>query len=706
MLLYMCLQSWGQAGFVPKNLGKNVNSRHDDFNPVISPDEKTLYFNRANHLQNTYGDKDTQDVWYCILQKDGGWSPAVHMNKFINYERYNAILAVSPDGKSIYISGIRAKYGKWIKPGISIVTKDSSGWGSPKAVQIAGFDAMNKGLTFSMSLDPSGKTMLLSFSSKSNKLSLYYSKEKNGRWSKPKAFGENINRENNIQESACFADSGRALYFSAYQNKNMDIFVSRRDTIDPDQWSDPLPVSNINSKGYESYFKMSMNEKHAYFTSNISGQGGTDLFKVKFVEDNPYLSISGKILNKNTGKPILNKKYSILINDTIPDSLSIDYDSSSYTLILPLGKKYVIKPGLEYHIGTPVTIDGSAIAEYTEKKIDLTLQPVPHVLLTGQLIDKITNKPVPYKDSAWVIVIDLRVDSLFIDSVTSTYTLKLPYGSNYKIRYDAEKYASDDDSISLNTITEYQVITKNLYGEKNLNKYEQQQEKKLILAFKSKPHLPGEALPADYTISYISGRVIDKKTGKPIDPSVAFTIKVDKHPDAQPIINKNTSEYLIMIPNGLSYVISGEAAQYYGISEAVNLKKEKKPNIFIKDLVLAPIGVGQSVRINNIFFEKSKAILFQNSYPELDKLVLFLKENLNIKIEVAGHTDNEGFAANNLILSQNRAKMVKLYLEANGIPSTQLSYKGYGSTKPLGDNKTEQGKASNRRVEFVVVKVK
>ena len=78
-------------------------------------------------------------------------------------------------------------------------------------------------------------------------------------------------------------------------------------------------------------------------------------------------------------------------------------------------------------------------------------------------------------------------------------------------------------------------------------------------------------------------------------------------------------------------------------------------------------------------------------------------ENATLKISVEGHTDNVGNATLNRILSENRAKAVMNYLVTKGINTTRLTSKGWGQTKPIADNSTEEGKAKNRRVELVKI---
>ena len=91
------------------------------------------------------------------------------------------------------------------------------------------------------------------------------------------------------------------------------------------------------------------------------------------------------------------------------------------------------------------------------------------------------------------------------------------------------------------------------------------------------------------------------------------------------------------------------------------------------------------------------------SYIELAQLLILLKENPNIKIQINGHTDNIGSESANQVLSLNRAKAVYDYLIQNKAETNRISYKGFGMTKPLDTNDTEQGRQNNRRTEFEIL---
>jgi OOP family OmpA-OmpF porin len=104
-----------------------------------------------------------------------------------------------------------------------------------------------------------------------------------------------------------------------------------------------------------------------------------------------------------------------------------------------------------------------------------------------------------------------------------------------------------------------------------------------------------------------------------------------------------------------------------------------------------------------VYFDTDKAILLPKSYVELDKLVTFLKEKSDTKIEIGGHTDNAGTYDHNIILSSQRAEAVVTYLISQGIISTRLTYKGYGPNQPIAPNDTPDNMQLNRRVDFMIV---
>lgn len=103
----------------------------------------------------------------------------------------------------------------------------------------------------------------------------------------------------------------------------------------------------------------------------------------------------------------------------------------------------------------------------------------------------------------------------------------------------------------------------------------------------------------------------------------------------------------------------------------------------------------------DIHFDTGKATIKPESQPIVDQIVALLKDNASLKLSVEGHTDNVGDAKSNKTLSENRAKAVMSAIVAAGVSADRLSAAGFGAERPVADNRTEEGKAKNRRVELV-----
>jgi OOP family OmpA-OmpF porin len=119
---------------------------------------------------------------------------------------------------------------------------------------------------------------------------------------------------------------------------------------------------------------------------------------------------------------------------------------------------------------------------------------------------------------------------------------------------------------------------------------------------------------------------------------------------------------------------------------------------------LQNIEEGESIILENIFFEFNKTTLLPASFPELDKVASFVLSNNIQLIEIGGHTDSDGTEVYNQKLSEGRAKAVVDYLKTKGILAASMQSVGYGELKPIDTNLSEEGRAVNRRVEFTLLK--
>ena len=107
--------------------------------------------------------------------------------------------------------------------------------------------------------------------------------------------------------------------------------------------------------------------------------------------------------------------------------------------------------------------------------------------------------------------------------------------------------------------------------------------------------------------------------------------------------------------------------------------------------------------LNNVFFETGSSELQASSFPELRALEALLKANPEIKVEIGGHTDNQGEKQFNQTLSLSRAEVVKAFLVDQGVEGDRLSTRGYGDSQPIANNESPEGRAKNRRTQITVI---
>jgi outer membrane protein OmpA-like peptidoglycan-associated protein/tetratricopeptide (TPR) repeat protein len=118
---------------------------------------------------------------------------------------------------------------------------------------------------------------------------------------------------------------------------------------------------------------------------------------------------------------------------------------------------------------------------------------------------------------------------------------------------------------------------------------------------------------------------------------------------------------------------------------------------------LKPIEIGESYRLNDIYFDFNSYELGRESKIVIEEFADFLFDNPSLKVSIEGHTDNIGTESFNLTLSERRAKAVYDHLISLGIASGQIAYRGFGQSKPVATNATDEGRALNRRTEFVII---
>jgi len=204
-------------------------------------------------------------------------------------------------------------------------------------------------------------------------------------------------------------------------------------------------------------------------------------------------------------------------------------------------------------------------------------------------------------------------------------------------------------------------------------------------------------------VTILKGVVTDEKTTQPLEASIDL-IDNDKNLVLATFKSNSASgKYLVTLPSGKNYGIAVKKDGYLFHSENFNIPEGADYQEFNKDVALKKIEIGNVIILKNIFFDFDKATIRPESANELERLIKLLNDNPTIKIELGSHTDSKGSDDYNMKLSDSRSKSVVDYLIGKGISTARLVAKGYGETKPIDTNDTDEGRQNNRRTEFKIL---
>jgi len=203
-------------------------------------------------------------------------------------------------------------------------------------------------------------------------------------------------------------------------------------------------------------------------------------------------------------------------------------------------------------------------------------------------------------------------------------------------------------------------------------------------------------------LTVFKGKTIDALTKSAIESIIEITDNKTGKVVQSFTTNSATGKFLISLKSGGNYGIAVKADGYLFHSENFDIPSGSAYNLVNKTIELKNIKVGSKIALRNIFFDTGKSEIKTESNAELERLVKLLKDVPSLKIELSGHTDNTGSASGNKKLSQARSSAVVTYLSSKGISKSRLTAVGYGDTKPIATNSTNEGRQQNRRTEFEI----
>lgn len=492
---------------------------------------------------------------------------------------------------------------------------------------------------------------------------VFISYKENGEWTEPKSIGDNINTENHDAAIALSVD-GQTLFIYKSDGGG-DIYVSH---LEGDDWTRPTKLrGDVNKKdSWEGSCSLSANGKTLYFSSNREGgTGGRDIYKAEFQPDGSWGNVQNLGPNVNT-----------IYNDDAPfihpDNVTLYFSSEGHTSV---GSYDIFSTqadgyggfGEPKNLGFPInTVDDNRYFVLAADGV------------TGYYSGA-GEKSIGEQDIFRILAgeIDKPVLALLLGKV---YFNDVPVGSDMNL---------------------YKMLEGELEGTFKSNS----ESGKYVMAL----------TPGVYSIE------VELETGEMVSDSIHL---------------EDISEYVVLHKDFRIYSDSALIVQNNTDLQALlaaELAKENKTidTLFTdnisSDIEPVQMGVGTKFTLENIEYDFDKSTLRPASKVELDRLVIILNEQKDIKVEISSHTDakrnvemakrafkqrgqtytkeahDKMSKAYNNRLSQRRAQSVVTYLVKHGIAKSRLVAKGSGEEEPIATNDTEEGRQKNRRTQFKVL---
>ncbi|MEL7003521.1 MAG: OmpA family protein [Bacteroidota bacterium] len=372
---------------VKERLSENVNSKYQEFKPLLSPDGKTLYFSRKNHPGNVGGEKDSEDIWFSELDENGEWKLAENIGKELNNAGPNFVSSVTPDGKSVLlVLGNQYLDNGKMAAGVSISSNSSGSWSKPLPIEIT--DDYNYSEKANFFLANNRKVLLMSVTREDSQggRDLYVSfMGQDSVWSAPLNLSDKVNTAG--EESSPFlAPDDKSLYFSSDGYSGFgasDIYLTKRLDDTWTNWSTPENLGpTINSQYEDLFFNIPGNSDFAYYSQGVS-ETDLDIFRVALPvlkRPDPVIAVKGKLLDSKTGEPIEAK----IIYERLSDGKEVGIISSNpqtgeYEILLPAGELYGLRAEADGFVSVNQNIDLREYEEDGEHNVaqqDLYLVPI------------------------------------------------------------------------------------------------------------------------------------------------------------------------------------------------------------------------------------------------------------------------------------------------------------------------------------------
>ena len=543
-------------------------------------------------------------------------------------------------------------------------------------------------------------------------------------WSEPISLGPPVNTEDYEGFPSISAD-GNSLYFIRINYENpvdkkskepcFEIHVSRKQA--NGKWGEPerLP-EQINTGCVRDPRIMADNHTLIFSAITLNGKGKYDLFQSR----------------KNVEGTWVEARALDFINSVENDQSPTISAAGDVIYFMSNNDIYAMPVPLEYRQLINVTVQGFVRAEKSAEPVSVSISVsnlavnersiLPNnandgryslVLAAGshfrvEYINPLYLKEVRYFDlqnqeTYKEILMDINLKSDYTAKVLTTDSeLKIPVTTFLRVTDQKGNLIWNDSIKAGETAPSFKFETANQYTISASAKHLPEIKQSIVFDTQTfRPDTVFNLVMIHEKIKF-AAEVTDITSSKRVKTKVTFN---NMNQDEVIIAESGESVYL---RKGDRYqvVASSDKGYFFSTSTVVAGEGEPGPDgTHGLSVLLTPIKEGALLTLNNITFETNSAELKSSSFAELDRVIDLMHQNPTVKIEIAAHTDDVGSDDYNFKLSERRAESAISYLNKKGIVNNRFEAKGYGKSKPLAPNDSEENRATNRRVELIILKI-
>ena len=467
----------------------------------------------------------------------------------------------------------------------------------------------------------------------------------NGEWSTPATVLSAVNNNSSNETSASYSPDGRTIYFVSDRiggAGQKDIWYCTQN--ERGAWGEAVNLGDpVNTDKDEESVYMHPNGSTLFFSSKgHNTTGGYDIYMADYND-----SLAAWETPRNLGE------YINTPDDDLHFVLAADGKTGYYSAVRTegLGKEDIYR----------VLSEKNILAKNT-------------LLLKGAVVDEF-GKGIRAK-----ITLKEKASGKIVGSYTSqvntgSYFISLPLGKNYEIKVNAPEHTTYTRTIDLVNKERYEEMVKNIVLE----------NKNALINTKVFDE-------NGVVVSKVQVEVIDRKAKQLIEKT-----------------ETDSDGYLsVAVPSDKKMDILFRKPGYLFQSVSVVTPKSVGGKEYQKDLktiTLQKLDVGRKTVLSNVTFEYNQAVIKQEAFIDLARVVSMLNTMPSLQIEISDHTDNQKLPKNLQKLSSERAKAVANRLVEMGADKKRIRYKSYGDKQPIASNSTEEERAKNRRVELKIIKI-